>query len=197
MKKWEDNREKLFPEKVVSESELLANMKNEITLKIEEDSRLLEFVTQPLIYDVFFGGYYLRENAVVKKLKENFILDFNMPIILEYKQAKSNQNSNFIEINVSLDEYNVPEIKAMEVFETLGIEYQRENLFLEGSGMIIIEKKHLKKFIECMKMNLKMKPKLQRLFMEMLEMKNYGWRYLMYMVAEMLNFYLLKEKVII
>ena len=83
-----------------------------------------------------------------------------MPIILEYKQAKSNQNSNFIEINVSLDEYNVPEIKAMEVFETLGIEYQRENLFLEGSGMIIIEKKHLKKFIECMKMNLKMKPKL-------------------------------------
>ena len=136
MKKWEDNREKLFPEKVVSESELLANMKNEITLKIEEDSRLLEFVTQPLIYDVFFGGYYLRENAVVKKLKENFILDFNMPIILEYKQAKSNQNSNFIEINVSLDEYNVPEIKAMEVFETLGIEYQRENLFLEGSGII-------------------------------------------------------------
>ena len=72
LKKWEDNREKLFPEKVVSESELLANMKNEITLKIEEDSRLLEFVTQPLIYDVFFGGYYLRENAVVKKLKENF-----------------------------------------------------------------------------------------------------------------------------
>ena len=59
-----------------------------------------------------------------------------MPIILEYKQAKSNQNSNFIEINVSLDEYNVPEIKAMEVFETLGIEYQRENLFLEGSGII-------------------------------------------------------------
>ena len=136
LKKWEDNREKLFPEKVVSESELLANMKNEITLKIEEDSRLLEFVTQPLIYDVFFGGYYLRENAVVKKLKENFILDFNMPIILEYKQAKSNQNSNFIEINVSLDEYNVPEIKVMEVFETLGIDYQRENLFLEGNGII-------------------------------------------------------------
>ena len=72
LKKWEDNREKLFPEKVVSKSELLANMKNEITLKIEEDSRLLEFVTQPLIYDVFFGGYYLRENAIVKKLKENF-----------------------------------------------------------------------------------------------------------------------------
>ena len=59
-----------------------------------------------------------------------------MPIILEYKQAKSNQNSNFIEINVSLDEYNIPEIKAMEVFETLGIEYQRENLFLEGNGII-------------------------------------------------------------
>lgn len=62
LKKWKDNREILFPEKVVSESELLADMKNEITLKIEEDSRLLEFVTQPLIYDVFFGGYYLKEN---------------------------------------------------------------------------------------------------------------------------------------
>ena len=75
-------------------------------------------------------------NSIDKKNNNGFILDFNMPIILEYKQAKSNQNSNFIEINVSLDEYNVPEIKAMEVFETLGIEYQRENLFLEGSGII-------------------------------------------------------------
>ena len=75
-------------------------------------------------------------NSIDKKNNNGFILDFNMPIILEYKQAKSNQNSNFIEMNVSLDEYNVPEIKAMEVFETLGIEYQRENLFLEGNGII-------------------------------------------------------------
>lgn len=139
--KWNKGKEILFPEEVIKESEILTTIKNDITQKIENKEDLLKFVTEPLMYDIFFGGYYFNQVNEVPKIKDNFVLDLNFPFKLKYEYSETDKEKEEVVVLISVifDKYTIPFVKLQDIYEKLGETYESNNVFLEGSGNIKLD----------------------------------------------------------